>query len=323
MFISSIRVRGFRDLPAFEATDLKRVVRLVGPSLATAALGDAVELAFAALSQDGLRRLLTRWELCAPGETPELVGEVFPEQASWMDGTAARGLVGADRALRVTLTLALDPPLFGQLRQHATRDPQLAAALASGAHLRLDVGALFVSTFDAVAITLHQVGLGELVFGDEARSRWVDRLLVQLGGRFSRFDASAPVAERALAALTSREDHAAYLAWSTALGSPQLRAISGPGGRAQVLADERPLWRWGRPVQERARLQAAIHLSGADIVWVESALEDADQAVDGAGSALEQVWRVCEDGNLYVITEDPDLPATLSIRRALRETLPS
>ena len=119
MYITSIHARGFRDLPDGRLDDLGRVVDLKGPSPESTALGDALELAFAALSEDGLERLLRRWGLIAPDEQPEITGTPFPDQASWTDQTTARSLV-ADPArpnLRVDVTLSLDPPLYGQLRR--------------------------------------------------------------------------------------------------------------------------------------------------------------------------------------------------------------
>jgi len=78
MFITAIHARGFRDLPDGRIDGLDRVVDLQGPAPAVTALGDAIELAFAALSEPGLTRLLRRWGLLADDETPGLTGTPRP-----------------------------------------------------------------------------------------------------------------------------------------------------------------------------------------------------------------------------------------------------
>ena len=164
MYITSISVSGFRDLPAAELEGLERVVALEGPDPATTALGDAIELAFAALSPDGLIRLLRRWEVAGPSEQISLTGEPFPEQATWSGQTHGRLLVADESRphLRVTLALTLDPPLYGVVRSEAMRDPKVATALARGSSVQLSVGALFARSFDALAISINTVSYTHL-----------------------------------------------------------------------------------------------------------------------------------------------------------------
>jgi hypothetical protein len=302
MFITSIQVRGFRDLASFSATGLGRVVHVLGPTPQTTALADAVQLTFAAVSQDLLADLIGRWQLCGPEEQPEIVGEPFPDQASWTDTSAAGAIVGPERNLRVELSMRLDPPLYGSLRQQAAREPRLVAALSSGAELRLSVGALFTRSWDTMALTIHSVAFGDVALTDQDRKRWGNRFLRQLGERLHRFVPSAAVGDIAMAALTSRDQRGAYESWAVALlpDGPSLRVISGPGGRSQVLANERPLARWGWQVQEQAALAAAIHLSGADIVWAETEEPEVAAAVEGDASPLEQVFVVSSAGTLEV-----------------------
>ena len=103
MFITAVSVRGFADLAHFDLSSLDRIVHLQGPDPSCTALGDAIELAFAALSEARLKRLLNRWELLAPGEEPEISGDPFPEQATWSDTQSARTLLppGPERHLQV------------------------------------------------------------------------------------------------------------------------------------------------------------------------------------------------------------------------------
>ncbi len=60
MFIERIDVTGFSGLRRWEAS-FGRAVRVDGPARALVALGDAIQLAFAAWDHDALRALLTRW----------------------------------------------------------------------------------------------------------------------------------------------------------------------------------------------------------------------------------------------------------------------
>lgn len=322
MFVTSLRARGFADLADFSATDLGRVVRVAGPTPQTTALADALQLAFAALSEPALRELLGRWQVCGPDEEPELVVDPFPEQAIWADGRVAGDIVGPDRTLQVDLSLRLDPPLYGALRQQAARDPRLVAALSSGAELRLSVGAVFTRSLDTLALSIDRVSFGEVGLTDADRARWADRLLRRLGGRLARFDAGMDIGAAALDALTSRDRIDAYRAWSGALGpdGPALRVVAGPGGRPQVLADERPLSRWGRRVRERAALAATVHLRGVDILWAETEEEGLEEAVEGAASPLEQVFEVSSRGELSVHGEAAPPRPTTPLPTTLRST---
>lgn len=311
MYITAVTASGFRDLPRFEHADLGRAVHLKGPTPATTALGDAVELAFAALSPAGLVHLLRRWELLAEVEQPEVLGAPFPDQAVWTDREAARALVADtdERALVCSVDIALDPPLFGALRSHAVREPRLVAALSEGARIRLEVGALFAVSFDAVAVDLRGVSVGAERFPtrDGDRPPWLQRLLVALSGRFHRHDPTADTAVLALTAATARRGHGGYLAWQRCLGpdNPVLRAARGPGGRALLLADDLPLRRLGATVRHRVDLGAAVHLAGADVLWAESGEAWLDDAVTGVGSPLEQVWRVSPAGDIVVEPAEP------------------
>ena len=157
MFITAVSVRGFADLALFELQDLGRRVELRGPDPASTALGDAIELAFAALSEDALARLLSRWGLLGPGEEAEINGENFPDQATWSDGQAARYLLppGPERHIQVEIEIEPDPILYGELRAESAREPRLVIGLSEGGRLTLGVGALFASSFDALALNLQ------------------------------------------------------------------------------------------------------------------------------------------------------------------------
>lgn len=311
MLVSSIAVHGFRDLPDWRSPpDLPRVVGVRGPGPASTALGDALELAFAALNPDAMTALLRRWAVLAPDEDAEILGAPLPEQVSWSDQRAARGLVASEseRHLRVTVELALDPVLESSLRALAPREPRLAAGLAPGARVRLGVGALFTSTFDAVAVSVHELRFGEESFPTVAGQRpaWLTRFLVALAGRFARHPGppgEPPLAERVLAASTAWEGYGAYLGWQRALVARcgTVRPARGPGDVAVLLSDDLPLRRHGPAAEQRAAQAAAVYLSRADVLWVEDEDDEVDASTEGDGSPLEQIWRVHAEGAV-----DPD-----------------
>lgn len=321
MLVTFLSVHGFRDLPDWRSPqDLPRVVGVRGPSPATTALGDALELAFAALDSDAMVALLRRWQVLAPDEDAEILGAPLPEQLSWTDQRVARGLVASEseRHLRVTVELALDPVLESSLRALAPREPRLAAGLAPGARVRLGIGALFTSSFDAVAISIH-----ELRFGDEAfstvsgqRPPWLGRFLGSLGGRFARFP-GAPgepsLARRVLDASTGWDGYAGFLAWQRSLVATcgTVRPARGPGDGAVLLADDLPFRRHGAAAEARAGLAAAVHLSRADVLWAETEDASVEEATEGDGSPLEQVWRVHLEGELDPEGELSDEPASV------------
>jgi hypothetical protein len=330
MYITAIHARGFRDLPDGRIADLDRLVDLKGPSPAVTALGDALELAFAALSEQGLTRLLRRWGLLGEDEDPEITGSPFPDQASWTDQQTARALVDDvdTPRLRVDVTLSLDPPLYGQLRTEAARDPRIGSALGQGGDLTLSVGALFTKTFDTVAITLHAVRIGDESFPtrEGERPHWMPRLLRALSARFWRHDATTPAhrtAAQAQAAMLSQRDYAGWQAWSRALqpAGPVLRVAHGAGGTPILLGDDLPLRRHGARAVRDAGLAAAVHLSGADVVWAEADRPWLADAVTGDASALEQVFRVHPAGDRSPTTAPPEPPrATRTLPTTLRET---
>lgn len=314
MFVTAVDVQGFRDLPRFVASDLGPVVTVRGPTAATTALGDALELFFAAFRADGLQRWLRRIGALAPGAEAEITGAPLPEQAVWTDGVAARWVAGEARSLSVTLELALDPVQQSALRAVGAREPRLVSALARAPYARVTVGGLLASSYDALALTVQSVALGGESFpcAPGQRAPWMSALLGGIAGRFARHDHAerALLAGRVLEAASSWDGHGAWLRWQAAL-VPTLgvaRAARLPDGRAVLLADDLPLRRLGPGALATAALAADVHLSGADLLWAESEEAWADQSVEGDGSPLEQIWRVCRDGRLLVEPTPPGEP---------------
>jgi len=314
MLITSVHVSGFRDLPNFNAKKLGRVVCLKGPGPSTTALGDAIQLCFAALNPVQVAPLLRRWGVLAPDEVPEIIGAPFPDQAIWTDQTAAKALVADPiaRTLKVTLELRLDPILFGQLRALATRDPRLVSALAKGSTAKIEVGALFTQTFDAVAFNVHKLVIGNEAFSTKStdQPKWVGTFLNQLSNRAMRHNpvqAVQDVAQAAMDAATSQTHFQNYCAWQSALTDPygSVRAARGPEGTAVLLANELPIRRWGASAIRRAAAASSAFLSNADVLWIQTEDPWIEQFVESDDAPLEQIWRVCEDGEMEV-SEQPE-----------------
>jgi hypothetical protein len=310
MFVTALTVRGMRDLPHFEASGLDRVVTVRGPSPQSTALGDALAFAMAAFDTGALVALLSRWGLRGEDGDPEVDGEVFPSHAAWIDGEAAELIVEPrpHAAIRVDLSLSLDPPLFGRLRAEAAREPKLVTALSEGAEVELTITGLFNASRTALAINLDRFQVGNQRFPttEKERPRWLTQVLQELPGRLTVHDPRQNTAELALVAMTSRTHHESFAAWQDSLMAKKARPTA-PGrvrpvlthdGLMELMADGRPLRAWGGAASERAALAASVHLSGADIVWAEAEDKWLDRWVEGDGSPLEQVWRVCRRGNL-------------------------
>ena len=314
MFITAVSVRGFADLIHFELRGLGRMVELRGSDPACTALGDAIQMLFAALDETHLRTLLERWELLGPNEEAEITGEPFPDQATWCDGQAARALIppGPDRHLRIEAEIELDPILYGHLRSEATRDPRLVIGLSENGRIKIEVGLLFANSFDALAIHIQRFEVGNQAFSLNTSDRpmWLNPFLRRLAGRFHRHDPQKTVAETALQAATSSSQYQTYTAWQDCLGQEhKLRAARGAGDTPIILEGDLPLRRWGIHTVQKVRLGASIHLSGADIVWAEHGPDFLEHTVSGPASPLEQVFCIHPDASTVVesITQ-PDPP---------------
>ena len=300
MFITDVQIEGLADAPSLSLSELDREVRIAGPDPASTALGDGIALVFAALSEPHCAALLQHWGLLGPEEIPDILADPFPAQASWSDSIAARSLIDDPdrRSITVSITLELDPILFRTLRAQSVRHPRLVTALSGGLNLRLTVGALLATSFDALALSLQSVHIGNESFPTLPRERpsWLTRLLRQLGDRFHRHTPRSDLAAQVMAAATSRQHHHRYQAWQAAMAHLGMaRVAHGPGGVPELLIDERPLWRHGEAGRRAADLAASIHLTGADILWAETSNSELAKGIEA--SALEQVWWVgTEDG---------------------------
>src|SRR5690606_13952023 len=129
MLVRAVQVHGFRDGAPWEGADLGPVAELPPPPEGTA-LADALSLVVAVLDAERAPATLRRLEL--GGDLGESTTDAHGllEQVVGLDAGAFGALLeDGQRKLVVDVALALDPPLYGRLREHALRDPRVAMAL--------------------------------------------------------------------------------------------------------------------------------------------------------------------------------------------------
>jgi hypothetical protein len=325
MYLTQVEVSGLRDLAQLQLPDLGRVVRVATPGPAVSALGDGIELVWAALDPARLQPLLRRWGLCGPAEEVLTHGDPLPDEAVWAQPANPRHHVddATERAIQVRLHLSLDPVQRAQLRVDFARDPQLLSALAEGGPLLLTVGALFNRAFTALSLSMPPLRLSgvEVPVRGPERPPWVEPFLVSLRPRFLRAQPTWDPAPAALAAAFSTDHFDRYRAFCGALGpgGPSLRVALGAGGAPTLLADELPVRRLGERMVRRIAIAGQVHLLGADILWLEDEDPWVEAAVLGESSPIEQVLRVCEDGDRAVVPAPQRLgppPLSTQNRRA-------
>lgn len=306
MYVHGLSITGLSDLPSVTLTDLGRRVSVKGPSPAAMAIGDGLALAFSALSSTALQQLLCHWGLTPPGSSAEIDADPLPTQAVWEDRTLAKRIVSDPRTrkIQVKVTLALDPPLFSDLRALAPREPRLGLALGSGPMVTLEVSAFFAASWDAISLSIQSFSLGEERFPSHGPERptWLTLFLKKLGERFWMHDANEQTAKRALEMMLSREaePYERYCAWQHSLSSDFgcVRPAYGVENTPILLADNRPMSRFGMFGKNRVQLASSIFLSNTDVLWLETEGGWADAFIEGDGSPLEQLWTVSPTGNI-------------------------
>jgi hypothetical protein len=306
MYVHGLAITGLADLPSVTLTDLGRRVTVKGPTPASTAIGDGLSLGFAALSPEVLERLLRHWGLTGSGTSLEIDADPLPSQAVWEDRTLARGLVADQRSRKigVKMSLALDPPLFADLRALAPREPRLGLALGAGPMVTIEVSAFFAASWDALSLSIQSFSLGDEGFPTSGSERpaWLTQFLTTIGERFWTHDSNEDTAGRALDMMLSKEPgpYARFRAWQDCLETDFgcVRPVHGPGELPILLADDRPLNRHGATGMTRARLASSIFLANSDVLWMGADDSWAAQFVEGDQSPLEQLWTIGPDGEI-------------------------
>ena len=109
-------------------------------------------------------------------------------------------------------------------------------------------------------------------------------------------------------------NHESFRAWQDSL-RPELGTVRPARGPAEVpilLADDRPLRRFGRTALNKASLAGSVFFSRADILWAGETGSEVDDFVSGDHSPLEQIWRVSDAGTI-----DPSKPPADAPRAVL------
>ena len=281
MLVHGIRVAGLRDAEGFVRTDLGARVELSGGPEGVA-VADAFDLFAAGLVAGRIPTTLAR--LGISGEVEVLEEDGMPVQASWDDPWGARTLVAGDSARRITVWVEVipDPPLFGQLREMAVREPRLVAGLSDSPRIAARVGWLFTKDWTAASIAVLEFKVGDMAFpasGPE-RPAWVPKVLRQLGARFLRWTPSAEqeLAERLLAASLSpdAEVRDAYARAAGALADEpfELGALELARVGEQLWLcfgrDMRRARQFGPSAVEAAGLSVAAFLDAPDVLVIEN-----------------------------------------------------
>lgn len=305
MYLTRLEVEGLRGSDHRAVEGLDRLVPL--PSGADGgALADAIDLLAAGLDPE--RLLPTAGRLGWATAATERVGDGPEPELLGLHPPAVDAVVAAEnRALTVEAELALDPPLYGRLREHAARDPRMVTALGQRPSVVVKIGWLFTRDRTGVAPSLLMVRVGDVGFETSGKERpvWLPELMVDLGRRFARtdpFEAAAPVAERLLAASLSPVPavRAGYARMVEALAHPpfdlpppglvrsedRLELGFGPG-----LARVRQL---GRPALDAVRLAEALFVRRPDVLVVDEPVSAEVRAwlgtvTDGVDAPVEQV----------------------------------
>jgi hypothetical protein len=300
MYLSRVQLEGFRGAE-HAVVEGGRVGAAKGP------VGDAIDLLSAALAPERARlvaQLLGWW-----GAASAVVGEGADVELQGLHPPAVTALLAGDvRAVTVEGALALDPPLYGRMREHAARDPRMVVALGQEPVVHVKVGWLFSRDRTSAHPSVLHFRVGDVGFetGGKDRPGWLPDLLVELGRRFHRtdpFESPSEVAARLLTAALSAD--------------PRVRAgydrMGGEVGRAPfhlpvpglVRAGERldlvfgpellTARQAGRAAVDVIRWAEAAFVARPDVLVVDEPEADVHRAwwsalVEADDAPVEQVW---------------------------------
>jgi hypothetical protein len=306
--VHALRVEGLREAPRLESVFDPRLTHLADGPQGIAVL-DAIDLLVAACDPTQTRLVLQRLGVVDPFVEVDLeIEDGLPIQITFEEGDAG-SLLPADgsRTIKVSVDLALDPILFGALREQALRDPRLVGALET-ATTTLTVGWVFTNDLCTASIGRLSLRIGDVAFptmGSE-RPKWMTSWLLDIARRFRRVtdDDLQIVAERVLEASlsenTARRTRAAALCAATGrppfgLGALELVTLGGAVQPCFGPALTRPR-SIGRRGADLVRIAEACVLHQPDVLLIER-VDDADSELlawlrdqtDGDDAILEQV----------------------------------
>ena len=273
------------------------------------AVADAIALFAAALDSGRCERILGRMGLVR-GEQEFLTdAHGFIEEVSGMDAFEVESLLDPEGGRRVTVTarIALDPPLFGTLREESMRDPRMLAALGEDPTLTLKVGWLFTTDRTAASVGVLDARVADTAFatGRSERPAWMNILLRAVGARVGGVGAdtgSTEMGATLLAAALSADPQtrARYQRLASALAAPPFALgtleLVQRGERVQLAFGEHLVRarQLGPGALRAVRVAHAALVAAPDVLVVEepSAVEWSGWLTDltqGQGATLEQV----------------------------------
>lgn len=172
-------------------------------------VAEAVELAAAALDRSRLPGAAARLGWAGPDTV--VGGDPADPDLLGLRGPAVTRVAAADaRSLTIELSLALDPGLFGLLREAALREPRIGPALADEEPLAVKVGWRFARDHTTASPQVLAVRLGDVGFDLSGKDRppFLGELLPSIGRRLrvtDPFAAPGDVAARLRRAALSVE----------------------------------------------------------------------------------------------------------------------
>ncbi len=124
------------------------------------------------------------------GETTVLVGDGLPSGVEGLSPDAVTTVVedGTPRRVIVEAECVLDPPMYGDLRQYALRDPALALGLTGKATVTVRIGWLFSRDGMSAAPAVHALMVGDAAVAPTGSERpvWLVDVLSRLGRKIQR-----------------------------------------------------------------------------------------------------------------------------------------
>ena len=327
MLLSSIQVSGLAGAPHAERTNLGSVVFLPHDAEGVA-LADGLALLRAAIDPTACAAALRVRGLAGSPEVTLAAGR--PDEVDGFDPGAVRAWLapGTRRAVRVTATCEVDPPLFGHLRRVSARDPRLALALGESPSIELGVGWLFTTDLRVASPSVTGLRVGGTTFpvGGTEAVPWLGELLAELARRLGEWSPRPEVspADRMIDAMLSAEPavREGFARASRALAAhpaalPPIQLVRSEAGDAVAFGPELARPRQLGPRAERAvSLVVATCLDAPDVLLVPDA-PDAETlgwlraSTEGDDATLEQlfVFGASEGPAVAAPTEPDETPA--------------
>ncbi|HHO50419.1 MAG TPA: hypothetical protein ENK18_05980 [Deltaproteobacteria bacterium] len=286
-----------------ELGGLSRVVALP-PGIPRCAVADGLVLLATALDP----RALWGFDTLGWGHDLELVGESEP-QLLGLDPAEVGATVGPGvQVVTIEAGLHLDPPLFGQLRAQAARDPRMVTALGQRPVLSVKVGWLLSQDRTAASPALLGIRIGDVAFETSGKERpgWLPGLCRDLAGRFARTTPLEPVGAAAVRGLEASlsPDPEARAGWQRVVALLQEPPFSLPepglvriGGEVQLVFGPQldRIRQIGRGAWDALRLVEAALLRRPDVLILDEVIEPSVAAwfaslPEAEQAPIEQVW---------------------------------